>query len=102
MGLQQFHTYDVQGCVNACLERPISSGGSCKYVNIWRAKSHRTGKIGMTTCSFVRASGLYYTVTELTPLWLVWQYSETAHSRMATNTGQGDIEVTFSRGYELK
>lgn len=79
MGLQYLDTYDVQACTDACTARaPDSEGGPCEFVNIWRAVN--AGVVGSTTCSF------YFTPTDGTT---------------ATNAGQNDLAVTFSRGYQV-
>ena len=58
MGLQEFLTYDVQACTDACTARaPDLVGGKCVSVNIWRAVN--SGVAGTTTCSFVRTSSSF-------------------------------------------
>ena len=58
MGLQEFATYDVQACTDACTARaPDSEGGNCVFVNIWRALND--GVVGTTTCGFVRTSSTF-------------------------------------------
>ncbi|KAK1233101.1 hypothetical protein PQX77_003741 [Marasmius sp. AFHP31] len=77
MGFVLLSRYDPQRCAQECNKRVIDRlGGACKYFNIWRAL--KNGKPHSYTCS------MYYIPT---------------NASTATNTGQGDISVTLSRGY---
>ncbi|KAF8893042.1 hypothetical protein BD779DRAFT_1508499 [Infundibulicybe gibba] len=80
MGFAFIDKYDVQACANLCNTRGADGvGGACQYFNIWRAVVN--GNPTTYTCSF------YYLV---------------ADESTAVNTGQGDLQVTFSRGYRRK
>ncbi|TFK67836.1 hypothetical protein BDN72DRAFT_858869 [Pluteus cervinus] len=78
MGFSFLDKYDVQACANLCNTRGADSvGGVCQYFNIWRALVN--GNPTTYTCSF------YYLPTD---------------ASTATNTGQGNLQVTYSRGYQ--
>ncbi|TFK66970.1 hypothetical protein BDN72DRAFT_125476 [Pluteus cervinus] len=77
MGFAFLDKYDVQACANLCDTRGADPvGGACKFFNIWRAVVN--GNPTTYTCS------MYY---------------EVADESTAVNFGQGDLVVTFSRGY---
>jgi hypothetical protein len=77
MGFAFLDRYDVDACAQQCNTRGADSvGGACQYFNIWRALVN--GIPTTYTCS------MYFLVT---------------NESTAVNTGQGDLEVTFSRGY---
>ncbi|TFK64469.1 hypothetical protein BDN72DRAFT_963186 [Pluteus cervinus] len=77
MGFALLDKYDVQACANLCNTRGAdANGGACQYFNIWRALVNGNP----TTYSCV----MYYLPTD---------------ASTATNTGQGDLQVTYSRGY---
>ncbi|TFK64471.1 hypothetical protein BDN72DRAFT_774517 [Pluteus cervinus] len=78
MGFAFLDKYDVQACANQCNTRgPDANGGACQYFNIWRAVVN--GNPTTYTCA------MYYLPTD---------------ASTATNTGQGDLQVTYSRGYK--
>ncbi|KAF9530204.1 hypothetical protein CPB83DRAFT_892823 [Crepidotus variabilis] len=78
MGFSFLDRYDVAACAKECNQRGADGqGGACKYFNIWRAVVN--GNPTTYTCS------MYYLV---------------ADQSTATNTGQGDLKVTYSRGYK--
>ncbi|PFH49726.1 hypothetical protein AMATHDRAFT_76043 [Amanita thiersii Skay4041] len=80
MGFAFIDRYDVDACAELCNTRgadPI--GGACQYFNIWRALVN--GVPITYSCS------MYYLV---------------ADESTAVNTGQGDLRVTYSRGYSRK
>jgi len=78
MGFAFLDRYDVDACAQLCNTRGAdSNGGACQYFNIWRAVVN--GNPTTYTCS------MYFIV---------------ADASSATNTGQGDLKVTFSRGYK--
>jgi hypothetical protein len=78
MGFAFLDRYDVDACAHECNVRGADSiGGACQYFNIWRAVVN--GNPTTYTCS------MYFIV---------------ADASSATNTGQGDLKVTFSRGYK--
>jgi hypothetical protein len=78
MGFAFLDRYDVDACAHECNTRGAdSNGGACQYFNIWRAVVN--GNPTTYTCS------MYFIV---------------ADASSATNTGQGDLKVTFSRGYK--
>ncbi|KAF9480573.1 hypothetical protein BDN70DRAFT_920423 [Pholiota conissans] len=80
MGFVSLETYDVNACATSCNTRGFdSSSGPCIFFNIWTAVVN--GSATSTVCS------LYNTVTD---------------NSTATNTGQGDLVVTASRGYSRK
>ncbi|KAF9442645.1 hypothetical protein P691DRAFT_764987 [Macrolepiota fuliginosa MF-IS2] len=80
MGFAFLDKYDVEACTQLCNTRgPDGNGGACQYVNIWRAVVN--GVPTTYTCSF------YYLV---------------ADESTAVNFGQGDLKVTYSRGYKRK
>ncbi|KAF9067195.1 hypothetical protein BDP27DRAFT_1423075 [Rhodocollybia butyracea] len=80
MGFVFLDQYDVNACAATCNNRdPDPVGGSCKYFNIWRAVVD--GVPTTYTCS------MYYIP---------------APASTATNFGQGDLAVTWSRGYSRK
>ncbi|TFK68761.1 hypothetical protein BDN72DRAFT_897895 [Pluteus cervinus] len=77
MGFAFLDKYDVQACANLCNTRgPDPNGGACQYFNIWRALVN--GSPTTYTCA------MYYVPTD---------------ASTATNTGQGNLQVTYSRGY---
>jgi len=77
MGFAFLDKYDVQACANLCNTRGAdANGGACQYFNIWRAVVN--GNPTTYTCS------MYYLPSD---------------ESTATNTGQGDLQVTYSRGY---
>ncbi|KAF8650694.1 hypothetical protein AX16_005068 [Volvariella volvacea WC 439] len=77
MGFAFLDKYDVQACANLCNTRGADGqGGACQYFNIWRAVVN--GNPTTYTCS------MYFVPSD---------------SSTATNFGQGDLKVTFSRGY---
>ncbi|KAJ7654438.1 hypothetical protein DFH06DRAFT_514629 [Mycena polygramma] len=78
MGFELLSKYDPSACAVRCNQRgPDAAGGACKYFNIWRAVEE--GKPTTYTCS------MYYIP---------------ADQSTATNTGQGSLAVTQSRGYK--
>ncbi|TFK64470.1 hypothetical protein BDN72DRAFT_264263 [Pluteus cervinus] len=78
MGFAFLDKYDVQACANLCNTRGAdANGGACQYFNIWRALVDGSP----TTYSCV----MYYLPTD---------------ASTATNTGQGNLQVTYSRGYQ--
>jgi len=80
MGFAFLDRYDVDACAEQCNERGADSvGGACQFFNIWRAVVN--GNPTTYTCSM---------------------YFIPADASTAVNTGQGDLEVTFSRGYARK
>ncbi|KAK7039886.1 hypothetical protein R3P38DRAFT_2770017 [Favolaschia claudopus] len=77
MGFAFLDKYDVDACAQLCNARGIDPvGGGCAFFNIWRAVVD--GIPTTYTCS------MYFLPTD---------------SSTAVNTGQGDLVVTFSRGY---
>lgn len=80
MGFAFIDKYDVNACAALCNTRGSDRvGGACQYFNIWRALVN--GVPTTYTCSF------YYLV---------------ADESTAVNYGQGDLKVTYSRGYKRK
>ncbi|KAF5346472.1 hypothetical protein D9756_010062 [Leucocoprinus leucothites] len=80
MGFAFIDRYDVDACAQLCNTRgPDGNGGACQYFNIWRAVVN--GNPTTYTCSF------YYLVSD---------------ASTANNFGQGDLKVTYSRGYKRK
>jgi len=80
MGFAFLDRYDVDACAQQCNTRGADGqGGACQYFNIWRAVVN--GNPTTYTCS------MYFLV---------------ADESSAVNTGQGDLKVTFSRGYKRK
>jgi hypothetical protein len=78
MGFAFLDKYDVQACADLCNSRDAdSNGGACQYFNIWRALVD--GLPTTYTCS------MYFIPTD---------------ASTATNTGQGSLAVTYSRGYQ--
>jgi hypothetical protein len=77
MGFAFLDRYDVDACAELCNTRdPDPTGGPCQYFNIWRAVVDGTPTT--YTCS------MYYLV---------------ADPSTAVNYGQGDLVVTYARGY---
>ncbi|KAG6865898.1 hypothetical protein C0991_010731 [Blastosporella zonata] len=77
MGFAFIDKYDVNACATLCDNRdPDPQGGHCKFFNIWRAVVN--GQPTTYTCSM---------------------YFFPADSSTAVNYGQGDLKVTWSRGY---
>ncbi|KAF7309852.1 hypothetical protein MIND_00357300 [Mycena indigotica] len=77
MGFAFLDKYDVKACAALCNTRGADSNdGACKFFNIWRAVVN--GKPATYTCAM---------------------YSAPTDASTATNTGQGDLQVTRSRGY---
>ncbi|KAJ7867231.1 hypothetical protein B0H14DRAFT_3590403 [Mycena olivaceomarginata] len=77
MGFSFIDKYDVDACAQLCNTRGVDPiGGGCAYFNIWRALVD--GLPTTYTCS------MYYLV---------------ADESTAVNFGQGDLVVTYSRGY---
>ncbi|TFK19518.1 hypothetical protein FA15DRAFT_682923 [Coprinopsis marcescibilis] len=77
MGFAFLDRYDVDACAHECNQRGADpAGGSCQFFNIWRAVVD--GIPTTYSCVF------YYIPTDATT---------------ATNTGQGNLAVTLSRGY---
>lgn len=80
MGFAFIDKYDVDACAALCNTRGADGqGGSCQYFNIWRALVR--GVPTTYTCSF---------------------YYIPADASTAVNYGQGDLKVTYSRGYRRK
>jgi len=80
MGFAFIDKYDVSACALLCNSRGADpNGGACQFFNIWRAVVD--GNPTTYTCSF------YYIPTD---------------ASTAVNTGQGDLQVTLSRGYRRK
>ncbi|CAK5274414.1 unnamed protein product, partial [Mycena citricolor] len=80
MGFAFLDQYDVNACAQLCNGRGADPvGGGCAYFNIWRAVV--SGVPTTYTCS------MYYIV---------------ADESTAVNYGQGDLVVTYSRGYKRK
>ncbi|KAF7760329.1 hypothetical protein Agabi119p4_11005 [Agaricus bisporus var. burnettii] len=80
MGFAFIDRYDVSACAQLCNTRgPDGMGGACQYFNIWRALVD--GIPTTYSCSF------YYLV---------------ADESTANNFGQGNLKVTYSRGYKRK
>ncbi|KDR73283.1 hypothetical protein GALMADRAFT_270127 [Galerina marginata CBS 339.88] len=78
MGFAFLDRYDVDACAQQCNTRGADGqGGACQFFNIWRAVVN--GNPTTYTCS------MYFLV---------------ADASSAVNTGQGDLKVTFSRGYK--
>lgn len=78
MGFAFLTKYDVQACADLCNTRGAdANGGGCQYFNIWRAVVN--GSPTTYTCS------MYYVPSD---------------ASTAVNYGQGDLKVTFSRGYK--
>ncbi|KAF8654312.1 hypothetical protein AX16_003539 [Volvariella volvacea WC 439] len=77
MGFALLSAYDTDACANLCNGRAADPvGGVCKYFNIWRAVVN--GFPTSYVCSM---------------------YTDWTTNNTATNYGQGDLQVTFSRGY---
>ncbi|KAF8632774.1 hypothetical protein AX17_004761 [Amanita inopinata Kibby_2008] len=77
MGFAFITTYDVDACASLCNARnPDPVGGACQYFNIWRALVN--GVPTTYTCA------MYYLPND---------------QSTAVNYGQGDLQVTYSRGY---
>ncbi|TFK22507.1 hypothetical protein FA15DRAFT_748594 [Coprinopsis marcescibilis] len=80
MGFAFLDRYDVDACAHECNQRGADpAGGSCQFFNIWRAVVN--GIPTTYSCVF------YYTPTT---------------AATATNTGQGTLAVTLSRGYKRR
>ncbi|EAU87109.1 hypothetical protein CC1G_05798 [Coprinopsis cinerea okayama7 len=80
MGFAFLDKYDVGACARECNQRGADgNGGACQYFNIWRAVVN--GNPTTYTCS------MYYIPSD---------------ESTAVNYGQGDLQVTFSRGYRRK
>ncbi|KAH6904684.1 hypothetical protein BKA70DRAFT_528375 [Coprinopsis sp. MPI-PUGE-AT-0042] len=80
MGFAFLDKYDVDACAAECNKRGADGqGGACQYFNIWRAVVN--GNPTTYTCS------MYYLVSD---------------ESTAVNYGQGDLKVTYSRGYKRK
>ncbi|KAG6829651.1 hypothetical protein H0H87_010592 [Tephrocybe sp. NHM501043] len=80
MGFAFIDKYDVNACAALCNTRGSDrAGGACQYFNIWRALVN--GVPTTYTCAF------YYLV---------------ADASTAVNYGQGDLKVTYSRGYKRR
>ncbi|KAG5635908.1 hypothetical protein H0H81_009689 [Sphagnurus paluster] len=80
MGFAFIDKYDVDACAALCNTRGSDGqGGSCQYFNIWRALVN--GVPTTYTCSF---------------------YYLPADESTAVNYGQGDLKVTYARGYRRK
>ncbi|KAF8626637.1 hypothetical protein AX15_004777 [Amanita polypyramis BW_CC] len=80
MGFALLDRYDIGACARLCNTRsPDPVGGACLYFNIWRALIN--GVPATYTCS------MYYLPTD---------------ESTAINHQQGDLKVTFSRGYRRK
>jgi len=78
MGFAFLDQYDVSACAVLCNTRGADPmGGACQFFNIWRALVN--GIPTTYTCS------MYYVP---------------ADQSTATNYGQGDLTVTYSRGYQ--
>ncbi|TFK67817.1 hypothetical protein BDN72DRAFT_770244, partial [Pluteus cervinus] len=78
MGFAFLDKYDVQACANLCNARGADpTSGVCQYFNIWRAVVN--GDPTTYTCS------MYYIPSD---------------ASTATNNGQGNLQVTYSRGYQ--
>ncbi|KAF8805644.1 hypothetical protein BYT27DRAFT_7258024 [Phlegmacium glaucopus] len=78
MGFVFLDKYDVNACAQQCNARGADpSGGACEYFNIWRAVVD--GVPTTYTCS------MYFLPTD---------------ASTAVNTGQGNLQVTYSRGYK--
>ncbi|KAF8654305.1 hypothetical protein AX16_003533 [Volvariella volvacea WC 439] len=77
MGFALLDKYDTEACANLCnIRGSDGNGGVCQYFNIWRAVVN--GVPTSYTCS------MYYLPSD---------------ASTATNYGQGDLKVTYSRGY---
>ncbi|TFK20799.1 hypothetical protein FA15DRAFT_759121 [Coprinopsis marcescibilis] len=77
MGYTFLETYDVDVCATECNQRGADPvGGICKYFNIWRAVVD--GIPTTYTCAM---------------------YFEATDASTAVNAGQGNLKVTYSRGY---
>ncbi|KAF9059096.1 hypothetical protein BDP27DRAFT_1431856 [Rhodocollybia butyracea] len=80
MGFAFIDQYDVAACAALCDTRGADPvGGACQYFNIWRALVD-----GVPT---TYSCAMYYIV---------------ADASTAVNFGQGDLQVTESRGYSRK
>ncbi|GLB44424.1 hypothetical protein LshimejAT787_1700510 [Lyophyllum shimeji] len=80
MGFAFIDKYDVNACASLCNTRDADrTSGICQYFNIWRAVVN--GVPTTYTCAF------YYIV---------------ADESTAVNYGQGNLQVTYSRGYRRK
>lgn len=96
MGFSFIDQYDVQACADLCNARPADpNGGVCEYFNIWRALVD--GVPTTYTCSMVCDPYLVHVY-----FWLTCsrQYFLPTDASTAVNFGQGDLKVTFSRGYK--
>ncbi|KAH6883641.1 hypothetical protein BKA70DRAFT_1377997 [Coprinopsis sp. MPI-PUGE-AT-0042] len=72
--------YDVAACARLCNEHaPSTEGGSCQFFNIWRASVNHVPKT--------------YTCT---------MYTLPTDQGTATYAGEGELKVSFSRGYSRK
>ncbi|KAF9467605.1 hypothetical protein BDZ94DRAFT_969039 [Collybia nuda] len=80
MGFAFLDRYDVSACAALCNTRGVDRvGGACQFFNIWRAVVN--GNPTTYTCS------MYYIP---------------AGADTAVNYGQGDLKVTYSRGYHRR
>ncbi|PFH45407.1 hypothetical protein AMATHDRAFT_51671 [Amanita thiersii Skay4041] len=80
MGFAFIDKYDVEACAKLCNSRDADPvGGACQYFNIWRALLN-----GVPT---TYSCAMYYLPTD---------------QSTAVNHGQGDLQVTYSRGYRRK
>ncbi|KAF9522768.1 hypothetical protein CPB83DRAFT_863941 [Crepidotus variabilis] len=80
MGFAFLDRYDVDACAQECNKRGADgNGGACQYFNIWRAVVN--GDPTTYSCS------MYFVVSD---------------ESTAVNYGQGDLKVTFARGYQRK
>ncbi|KAF8888173.1 hypothetical protein CPB84DRAFT_1786382 [Gymnopilus junonius] len=77
MGFELLSTYDVNACAQQCNTRAFDeTSGPCIFFNIWQAVVN--GTPSAITCS------LYNTFTD---------------ASTATNTGQGTLQISLSRGF---
>ena len=97
MGFAFLDQYDPKACAIQCNSRGADKkGGACQYFNIWQAGVD--GVPTTYTCSMVSQCLLIFTTKKV--LNTIIQYFTPANASTAVNTGQGDLQVTSSRGYK--
>ena len=94
MGFTSLTSYDPSACAEACNTRASDSNGPCIFFNIWTAVVNSTAT--QFVCSLVSAYLEYYprVLCSCPP-----KYDTVTDASTATNTGQGTLSVTNSRGY---
>ena len=97
MGFAFLDRYDVDACAAECNKRGGDGwGGACQYFNIWRAVVN--GNPTTYSCSMV---SLFPSTNRR--IWTNFQqYYIPSDNSTATNYGQGNLQVTFARGYQRK